>query len=74
MEIIASIIFIIVFYCMCKAPEWKSNNYVPPAGMKTDYRQANIDITLHGKDYYYKKHASGGYNVPDPYYNKQNKK
>ena len=65
MKIIASIIFIIVIYCLCHATEWKSNNYVPPKGMKTDYKQANIDIALHGKDYYHKKHASGGYNIPD---------
>lgn len=64
MEIIASIILIIVVYCMCKMPEWKSNNYTPPSGMETDYRQASVDLTLHGKDYYYKKHASGGYNIP----------
>lgn len=64
MEIIASIILIIVVYCMCKMPEWKSNNYTPPPGMETDWGKASTDITLHGKDYYYRKHASGGYNVP----------
>ena len=71
MEIIASIILIIVIYCMCKAPEWKSNNYTPPAGMKTDWGKANMDITLHGKDTFYRNHVAGKYNVPDPYYNKE---
>lgn len=49
---------------MCKAPEWKSNNYIPPSGMEIDWGKASMDITLHGKDYFYRKHASGGYNVP----------
>lgn len=40
--------------------------------MKTDYDKANADIVLKGKDYYYKKMASGGYNIPDPYYKKKN--
>lgn len=65
METLLGIISIIVVYCMCKAPEWKSNNYIPPKGMRTDWGQASTDITLHGKDYYYRKHAVGGYNVPD---------
>lgn len=62
MEIIASIILIIVVYCMCKAPEWKSNNYMPPNGMEIDWRKANDDIILYGQDYFYRKHVSGGYN------------
>lgn len=65
METLLSILLIIGFYCIYKMPEWKSNNYTPPPGMKTDHRQANIDLTLHGKNYYYRKHASGGYNIPD---------
>lgn len=65
MEIFASIILIAVVYCMCHATEWRSNNYIPPKGMKTDWRAANTDLTLYGKDYYYKKHAAGGYNIPD---------
>lgn len=72
METLAGIIFIIVIYCIYKMPEWKSNNYTPLPGMKIDYGQASVDLTLHGKDYYRKK-ATGGYNIPNPYYNKKNK-
>lgn len=71
MEILIGILFLIGVHYWT-SPERKANNYIPPDGMKTDYSKANADIVLKGKDYYYKKMASGGYNIPDPYYKKKN--
>lgn len=68
MTMVEFIILVIIFggiYIATKSTEWKSNNRPTPKGYHTNWTQANIDIATKGKDYYYKKHLSGGYDVPD---------
>ena len=65
MEILATIILLIVIFCLSKSTEWKSNNRRTPSGYEHDYRQANIDLALHGKDYYHKQNLAGKYDIPD---------
>lgn len=65
MEIIASIIFIVVIYCLCHATEWKSNNRMTPPGYHKDWSKASTDITLHGKDYYHRQNLAGKYDIPN---------
>lgn len=64
MELLASIIVVAIMYCVFNCVEWKSNNRIPPKGMKTDWDAANKDLVLHGKDYFHKKNVTGGYDVP----------
>ena len=64
-EFIIFVIVCVVIYVATKSTEWKSNNRSTLPGYHTDWTQANIDIATKGKDYYYKKHLSGGYDVPD---------
>ncbi len=63
METLLSILLIVVVYCLCKSNEWKSNNRISPPGYHTDWKQMNIDHTLHGKDYVHRKNIAGGYDV-----------
>lgn len=65
MEIIVTVLFLVGIYCLCHMTEWKSNNRTTPSGHHKDWKQANVDLTLYGKDYYHKKNLRGGYDIPD---------
>lgn len=65
MELLASIIVVVIMYCVFNCTEWISNNRTVPKGMKTDWDAANRDLVLHGKDYFHKKNAGGGYDTPE---------
>lgn len=66
MELIASIILLIIIYCLYKAPERKFNNRVSPPGMKTDWGKMNHDTAMGmSKRDVMNKFNNGGYDIPD---------
>ena len=66
MEIIASSIFLLVVYCVCKYPDWKFNNRVAPPGYKTDYGAMNRDLGMGKSQMEVKqKFNRGGYDIPN---------
>ena len=62
-EIIIGAIMIGAMYILSHLNEWRSNNRISPPGKEMDLKQANIDIATKGKDYYYKQHLAGKYDV-----------
>lgn len=60
-DIIAAVLTIVIAYLLGHWNEIKSNNRSTPEGYEHDWDQANYDITMHGKEYYYRKDARGGY-------------
>lgn len=44
MELILGLIFIGVVWILCKLPEWKFDNSLPPEGYQTDYTAMNRDL------------------------------
>lgn len=73
METLLAIIMIIVVVIITKIPEWKSSNRIPPEGYRTDWGKANQDIQEKGKDYFYKQHLAGKYDVPKEKYDNNSK-
>lgn len=64
MELIGSIIMIGFFVWLAKGTEWRSNHRVSPPGYEHDWTKANVDIALHGKDYYHQQNLKGKYDRP----------
>lgn len=72
MEIIASIILIIVVVCLCKSTDWKFNNRTSPDGYRTDWAAMNHNLAMgKSKTEVKQKFNRGGYDIPDPYFNKK---
>ena len=62
MEVVLTIVLTIgINYLLGHWDEIKSNNRSIPEVYEHDWDQANYDITIHGKEYYYRKDARGGY-------------
>lgn len=73
MEFFMTIGLIIFIYVICKAPEWKANNRIPPAGYEIDHGKVVDDMILKGmsnRDVAIKKNQ-GGYDVPKKTYGKK---
>lgn len=70
METLLAIIMIAVVVIITKIPEWRSSNRIPPDGYRTDWNKATSDISKYGKDYYYKQHLAGKYDIPKEKYDK----
>lgn len=64
-ELVGAIILIGIFVWLAKGTEWRSNNRTTPPGYHHDYRAANYDITMHGKNYYHQQNLKGKYDVPN---------
>ena len=60
-ELIIGVIIIGIVYVLSHLNEWQSNNRVCPPGKEMDWTQANIDINVKGKEYFYKQHLAGKY-------------
>lgn len=66
MEIIASIILIVIVYCLCKSTDWKFDHRTPSNGYKTDYGAMNRDLASgKSKTEVKQKFNRGGYDIPD---------
>lgn len=63
-SLIEIIIAIGILVWIAKGTEWRSNHRVSPPGYEHDYRAANYDIVMHGKDYYHQQNLKGKYDVP----------
>lgn len=64
-EFFVGLIMIGTVVVLVNKDKWASDNRISPPGKKMDYNSATTDILTKGKDYYYKKHLSGGYDIPD---------
>ncbi len=63
METLLGLILIVVFWVLCKLPEWRGNNRVCPPGKEIDYEKANRDLTIGGisKQEFYNRYNNGYY-------------
>ncbi len=62
MTVVLTIVLTIgVNYLLGHWYEIVSSNRSTPKGYEHDWDQSNYDITMHGKAYYHRKNAHGGY-------------
>ncbi len=63
METLLGLISILIFWVLCKLPEWKYDNRVCPPGKEIDYHKANYDLTANGisKQEFYNRYNNGYY-------------
>lgn len=64
MKIIISGIVLFIIWCICKYPEWKFDNQLPPNGYTTDWKAMNHDLASgKPKNDVIKKSNSGEYYI-----------
>lgn len=65
MEVIEIIFFIVIFWLICKVPEWKHDNRTCAPGKKIDYDKATYDLNINkiGKQEYFRRYNNGYYDI-----------
>lgn len=63
--IVGLVIIFLLIICYDHVDKWKSDFRVTPKGYHKDWEKALKDISMYGKEYYYKNDAKGKYDIKD---------